>query len=751
MTNYLTSDILDRRRRRRERYIIVFLCLIISFLVYLGIKSSELGVDLPVSSSLLIFALININVILLLLLLFLTVRNLVKLLFERRKGIIGAKIRTKLVIAFITLSILPTVILFFVSAQFISSSIEYWFNLQIERSLKNSLELGQDFYEGIADDIIALGNSLSRVITHEGFMIAAKQDDLQRLIESKRKEYNLSTLEVMTKNLEKRASSQDHRIDLSMPHGPGADTVRSAIDKAVDVRSIESFAHGDLVNGVVPVFSRSETKAVVGCVIMGKFVPGRFVNKLKGVAEGLREYSQLKILKRPIKISQMITLSIVTLLIFFSSVWFGFYLSKEITVPIKELAEGTRRVASGDYDFTIDLSAKDEIGVLVDSFNQMTRDLKTSNSRLAEINRELVSSNMELEQRRLYMEVVLANVAAGVVSSDAEGTILTINKSAERMLGVKAMDIVGRNFREILTQDYGKAVQDFISDPALFKKGYLKRQVQVSLSDRTLSLLVSLNVLRDEKDGYIGMVAVFEDLTDIEQAERMAAWREVARRIAHEVKNPLTPIQLSAQRLRKRYGDKLQGEEEKVFRDCTDMIIKQVDELKRLVDEFSNFARMPASHPTPGDIRRIVEESLSLYKEAHKNIIFNFRDSKTIPIFNFDRSQLKRAVINLLDNAIEAVEGTGEIELGLDYDEVQEVVVLSVSDTGRGIAPGHKIRIFEPYFSTKRHGTGLGLAIVNAIITEHNGAIRVEDNYPKGTRFIVNLPVGVKRYNGADL
>ncbi|PIW01696.1 MAG: hypothetical protein COW41_01920, partial [Deltaproteobacteria bacterium CG17_big_fil_post_rev_8_21_14_2_50_51_6] len=226
----MTLDILDRKRRRRERYIIVFLCLIISSLVYLGMRSSELGVDLPVSNSLLIFALININVILLLLLMFLTVRNLVKLLFERRKGIIGAKIRTKLVIAFITLSIIPTVILFFVSAQFISSSIEYWFNLQIERSLKSSLELGQDFYEGIAEDIIALGNSLSRVITHEGLMIAAKQDDLQRLIESKRKEYNLSTLDVLTRNLEKRASSQDHRIDLSMPHGPGADKIKSAIE-----------------------------------------------------------------------------------------------------------------------------------------------------------------------------------------------------------------------------------------------------------------------------------------------------------------------------------------------------------------------------------------------------------------------------------------------------------------------------------------------------------------------------------------
>jgi len=714
-------------------------------------KSSDIGTELPVSNSLLIFAVININVILLLLLLFLTVRNLVKLVFERRKGIIGARLRIKLVLAFITLSILPTVILFFVSAQFISSSIEYWFNLQIERSLKKSLELGQDFYEGISDDIISLGNGLSRIITHEGLMLASRKDDLQKFIEVKRKEYNLTSLGVLSQNFESKAVSQDHRVDLSMTQGPGADVLRATLEKAVDARSIQSFAHGDLVSGVVPIFSRTESKAVVGCVVLGKFVPGRFVNKLKGVAEGLREYSQLKILKRPIKISQMITLSIVTLLIVFSSVWFGFYLSKEITIPIKELAEGTKRVAAGDYDFTIDLAAKDEIGVLVDSFNRMTRDLKTSNSMLAETNRELIRSNVELEQRRLYMEVVLANVAAGVVSADVEGTILTINKSAERMLGIQAKDIVGRGYKEILSEDYRTAVEAFLGDGSIFKKGFLKKQVHVQVEKKTLSLLVSLNVLRDDRGGYIGMVAVFEDLTDIEQGQRMAAWREVARRIAHEVKNPLTPIQLSAQRLRKRYGDKLSGSDEKIFRECTDMIIKQVDELKRLVNEFSNFARMPASNPGPGDIRRVVDEALSLYREAHKNINFVLDDSRQIPVFNFDKSQIKRAIINLLDNAIEAMDGYGEITIKLDYDEIQQVITLIVSDTGRGVLQSHKMRIFEPYFSTKKHGTGLGLAIVNTIVTEHKGTVRVEDNIPKGTRFIIELPAGVMGNDNAYL
>jgi two-component system nitrogen regulation sensor histidine kinase NtrY len=751
VSDYLTIELQDKKRRRRERYIIIALCLVISGLVYLAIKSSEMGSDLPVSSSLLIFAVININVILLLLLLFLTVRNLVKLLFERRKGILGARIRTKLVIAFVTLSILPTVLLFFASAQFISSSIEYWFNLQIEGSLKKSLEVGQELYDRVGEDMAALGNGLSRNITHEGLMLSSRREDLQRLVEAKRKEYNLASLAVISQQYEIKATSLDNRIDLSMSQGPGADVLRGAIEKAVDMRTIQSFAHGDLVSVVLPVFSRTESKAVVGCLVLGKFIEGRLVNKLKGVAEGLKEYGQLKMLKRPIKMSQMITLSIVTLIIVFSSVWFGFYLSKEITVPIKELAEGTRRVASGDYDFTIDLSAKDEIGVLVDSFNRMTRDLKTSNSRLADANRELLRSNQELEQRRLYMEVVLANVAAGVVSADEEGTVLTINKSAERMLGIKANEVIGRNYKEILSDEHRGAVEAFLSDRALFRRGFLKRQIRIPSADRMLSVLVTLNVLRDDQGGYLGMVAVLEDLTEIEQGQRMAAWREVARRIAHEVKNPLTPIQLSAQRLRKRYGERLSGEDEKIFKECTDMIVKQVDELKRLVNEFSNFARMPASSPAPGDIRKIVEEAISLYREAHKGIRFDLEDPGGVPVFMFDRSQMKRVIINLLENAVEAMEGEGRVVIALGYDESLQTVRLTVSDTGRGIPVGQRMRIFEPYFSTKKHGTGLGLAIVETIISEHKGIIRVEENHPTGTRFIIELPAGSNGGKGVSV
>jgi len=740
MKDYLEAELNDLKRRRRERYVIVFLCLVISCLIYLSLRISHLGQSLPFSSSIIAFALININVILLLLLLFLTVRNLVKLLFERKKGIMGARLKTKLVLAFVTLSLLPTTILFFVSAQFISSSIDYWFNLQIERSLKSSLEVGQDYYNGITDEILSFGNVLSRVITYEGFLIPSKNESLERFTDIKRKELGLASLKVFSKDLEMLSVSKDHRIDLTSFTDPSKEVLEHSILEGTDGQYIQSSPPGDLVGGVVPIFSRTASKAVVGLLVVTRFVPGSFVNRLHAISKGLQEYRQLKMLKNPIKASHMITLSIVTLLIIFTSVWFGFYISKEVTVPINELAEATNRIASGDYNFFIDLETKDEMGLLVNSFNRMTRDLKTGKDRLESANRELVSSNLELEQRRLYMEIVLANVAAGVVSADARGRILTINKSAERMLNIRAERIIGRNYREILSAENKKIVDTFIRNEGLLRKGFMHKQIRMTAGNRQLTLLVSMNVLQDDRGGYVGLVAVLEDLTEIEKAQRMAAWREVARRIAHEVKNPLTPIQLSAQRLKKRYGEKLSDEDAKVFLECTGMIITQVDELKRLVNEFSNFARMPAANPVPSDISEIIEESLTLYREGHKEISFVFNRSKEAPIFNLDREQMKRVMINLLDNAIEAMEGRGEVMIDLDYDSVLKMVRIEVADSGPGIDSENKVRLFEPYFSTKKHGTGLGLAIVNTIITDHDGFIRVKDNQPKGTKFVIELP-----------
>jgi two-component system nitrogen regulation sensor histidine kinase NtrY len=466
---------------------------------------------------------------------------------------------------------------------------------------------------------------------------------------------------------------------------------------------------------------------VIGVVVASHFIPKSITAKMREISQAFVEYKQLKILKKPIKFSYMMALLMVMLLILFSATWFGFYLAKDITVPIKELAEATHRLATGDLNYRIQMKSADEIGMLVQSFNQMTGDLQISRS--------------EVEQRRKYMEVVLKNVAAGVISIDEEGIVTTINTSAEQMLDIRGEALLEKKFSEVLAKEYVEQIEGLLRELKSSQKDSIEKQITLTLGGKTLSLLINLTTLKDEEGKPLGIVAVFEDLTQLIKAQRMAAWREVARRIAHEIKNPLTPIQLSAQRLRKRYLEKLQ-QDGTVFDECTRTIVKQVEELKGMVNEFSNFARMPASQPTPNRLNEIVQETLILFQEAHKQVHFEFIPQE-IPVFNIDRDQMKRVIINLIKNSLTAVEKEGEIKIQTSYHPKLQMVRLEVSDDGCGIPDEEKGKLFEPYYSTKKSGTGLGLTIVNAIIADHNGYIRVRDNVPKGTTFVIELPVRV--------
>jgi two-component system nitrogen regulation sensor histidine kinase NtrY len=370
----------------------------------------------------------------------------------------------------------------------------------------------------------------------------------------------------------------------------------------------------------------------------------------------------------------------------------------------------------------------------------MTADLRKGQMAIRRANRELQASNLELEQRRRYMEIVLANVTAGVVSIDSQGQITTINKSAEKLLGLKTSKIIGRNFRDIVAPDYLPMIKGILKDLIASGRDSIRKQVTLPASDTKVVLLVNVTTLKDENNEFMGTVVVFDDLTQLLKAQRMAAWREVARRIAHEIKNPLTPIQLSAQRLRRRYLERF-ATDDTVFDECTTMIIKQVDDLKNLVNEFSSFARMPSSNPSLNNLNDVINEALVLFQEGHKEIDFGLNIDPALPIFSLDREQIKRVIINLLDNAVAAVNGKGAITIETSFNQDLQIVTMKVSDNGCGIPAEDKPRLFEPYFSTKKSGTGLGLAIVSTIISDHNGYIRVRDNEPRGTVFIVELPI----------
>jgi two-component system nitrogen regulation sensor histidine kinase NtrY len=714
----------EERRRRNELLIIGIISVLIIIFTTIEIKLPQVGGMIPIANNIIIFSLININIILILLLIFLVIRNLVKLIFERRRKVLGAKLRTKLVVAFASLSLIPTVLLFLVAVGFITNSVEHWFKAPVEQSLQGALEVAQAYYRDFANNTVSSAQQIGRHLFKQGIFREGKTaDSLREELEIKRQEYHLSTLGVFLKGEKDPAWVEDPKlknISVQLPK-----ELLDAGFSGKEVSRLLSVGEGEVIAGISPILNPSDREEVVGIVAASLFIPKSLTAKMNEISQAFVEYRQLKILKKPIKSSYMLALLMVTLLILFFSTWVGFYLAKDITVPIKELAEATHRIASGDLNFRIQMNAADEIGTLVQSFNQMTGDLQVSRS--------------ELEQRRKHMEIVLKNVAAGVISIDEKGLVTTINTSAEQMLEVKGDEVLEKKFSEVLPKEYVEQIEGLLSELKSFRRDSIEKQVTLNLKGNPLALLINLTALKDEGEKPLGVVAVFDDFTQLIKAQRMAAWREVARRIAHEIKNPLTPIQLSAQRLRKRYLDELQ-QDGTVFDECTRTIVKQVEELKRMVNEFSNFARMPASQPTPHYLNEIIQETLILFQEGHKEVRFEFIP-RDLPVLNIDRDQMKRVMINLIKNSLAAIEGDGEIKIQTSYDSNLQMVRLEVSDNGCGIPDEDKRRLFEPYYSTKKSGTGLGLTIVNAIVSDHNGYIRVRDNEPKGTTFLIELPV----------
>jgi len=429
-----------------------------------------------------------------------------------------------------------------------------------------------------------------------------------------------------------------------------------------------------------------------------------------------------------------VTLAIITLLIIFAATWFGLFLAKGITIPIQDLAEATKRIAQGDLDHQIDIKADDEIGVLVDSFNAMTRELRKSKD-------SLERANEESERRRAYLETVLRNVSAGIIAVDRQDVITTINRAAERMLEIKVEKVIRRPYREVLAPEQMAVVAELLRELRESQDGFIEKQIDIHLKGRSLTVLMTATEIRDEEGDYMGIVLVFEDLTQLQKAERAAAWREVARRMAHEIKNPLTPIQLSAQRLQRRYGDSL-GEGGEVFQECTRTIIDQVEVLKNLVNAFSRYARMPVTSPSLNDLNSVVADAVTLFQDAHREIVFDFQRGEDIPLLNIDAEQIKRVMVNLLDNAVAALTTQeGRIEVRTSYDPVSGRAAVEVADNGCGVPPSYKVKIFEPYFSTKGSGSGLGLAIVTSIIGDHHGQVSLRDNVPQGTVVRFELPV----------
>ena len=694
------------------------------------------------------FGLINLNIFLILLLCFLIFRNVIKLVIERRRGVIGSKIRTKLVIALVFFALAPTAMLFYVSTRFITESFETWFSSKVEDTMVKTREAGALVYkrdkrrlESLARIALQRVNIVKLDGLGEDQSAYIKADALEGFDE----EYRLSAVRVFDKsgrliwNSDRSAQNNANSLDSFIVNAMD----RFERNPGMNSRSVVEVEFGrDVVKGIAPI--RNTTDATLLGVVSTE---ERFETQIiRSVETILREFSGLRPSAQLIKMSYTILLIVMVLVILFSATWLGFYVAREMLAPIQSLGEATHEVSLGNYSVVLKAKADDEIGQLINSFNRMIRDLKSKDEKVRGFTRQLETTNAELESRRKYMEFVLTNISAGVLAIDARERITSLNNAAERLLGISAKDAIFKPLREGLGESLYLTFWQPIIDQMDITTSSYNGQVELEEHGQQLTLLATANRIFDENRDDLGIVVVFDDASEQAQAQRVAAWREVARRIAHEIKNPITPIKLCAQRLLRRFNSHFSESDQKIFDSCIETIVSEVDVLRDLVSEFSKFARLPSVKTNLANLNDVILEAITRYQNSYPHVEFlHDRLADHLPLVPLDKEQMSRVFGNLIINAIAAIPESvsrGRIQFRTFLLNDYNTVRVEVGDNGVGIPEKLKHRVLEPYFSTKPEGTGLGLAIVNQVVTDHGGYLRIEDNSPTGTLVIIELPLG---------
>ncbi len=706
--------------------VIVFLIILFFAIEFYMRESQEFS---PTSlTNMLLWSLQIIVLLLFLILFFVLGRNLIKLYLERKRKVVGAHFKTKLVMFFIALSFVPTLLLFFFASDLISRNIEQWFRTPLDKILEDTKSVADGFALSSEEATLHYAQRLSKTIQKESLLSPDKRQALKGFIREKLAEYQLDEIGIYLED-EELFSYLNPNLPLHDYRELKPNIVKRAQLGEV-FRSIEPMGSGVMIRRGVALNFADVGNALVTA---GKFLPQNYAQRMNNISAFVLKYQQLKIQKNPVKTFYFLTLIFITLLIVFAASWIGFHLAKSITVPIEKLAQATREVSKGDLNVRVEDPASDELGILIESFNQMIFDLKDGHQKIAQ-------KTTELESRKQYIETILNNITTGVMAVNAQGTITTINPSAREMLGLADKDLIEHGYREILSHaKYAEILKQI--DLGMKNRYRLSdKEVQIVSNGQTTTVALALSPLRQSGSEFSGMIIVLDNLTQLIKAQKIATWKEVAQRVAHEIKNPLTPIQLSAERIIKtlKKGDRVGGE---VIEEGAKTIIQETRTIKSLVDEFSNFARMPKVVLQSCDLRQIIEQTVTPFRGIFTDIEFEILLSPDIPSpLQLDPEQIKRALINIIDNAIDAMNKKGNIRIVASFDGERQRVNLEITDSGPGISVEDKLNIFLPHFSTKKKGTGLGLAIVNQIIREHNGNIMVENNRPHGAKFIIQIP-----------
>ena len=692
------------------------------------------------NQQLLFFAALTILIFLLFVALtFVLARNILKLLVERRLGVVGSKFRTRMVVGALLLSSVPVIVMFLFSYGLMNRSIEKWFSRPVEE---------------VREDTASLATLLS---TYAAQNVQAEADAIASSFEAQRS-YETRNFAPLTAELRRHEPTLqggfaialfngDAEVSFGAPAGWGALKPKLPLNRIGRANPVHfNWNDKDYILAVAPVTNE-------GQILIGMPLPESFASTVHQIEASQARYLELSRERKLVRRTYMGLLLLLTVLVLFASTWIAIFLSKLITRPLAALAEGTQEISKGRLDYRVDVRATDEIGDLVRSFNRMAAELEFSQRQIEASSRDLEAANSAIEERRRHMETILESIPTGVLSLDAQRKITHANAALLRMLFSEHADemnsnLIGSQLETVLPRDLQEDLEALLRRAD--RMGLTASQLEFTLHGSTMNIAATVAALQHEGQ-QLGYVVVFEDLSDLLKAQKQAAWREVARRVAHEIKNPLTPIALSAERIRRHLQKGTQPDQSSlnIIHGCADTIANAVETLRTLVDEFSTLARFPASQPEAANLNSIVDSALSMFNGRLDQVHVRTQLAPDLPAVLADSEAMKRAIANLVDNAAEAVRGSmlREIQITTSLVATRDAVELVIADTGHGVTRELKEKLFLPYFSTKKRGTGLGLAIVSRIIEEHRGTIRVEENKPLGTKFILELPVAAEVIN----
>jgi len=715
----------EKVKRRKTPWVVGTL-MVASLTVLVILQSTSLWKEFAIQSSsdlLLLYALSSLNFIAFVIFAFIFGRSIVKLARERRTFELGAKIKTRLLIYFFAVSLLPIIAMAVFSYLFMNRALERWFTQIPGNVIREAREVQQ---QSLVDRSARLDESARMIAT----IIGDHQPSSAEVAEIAAAG-GLAHISIVSRDLTTEAAfdgnvSAEERVEIDrLVSGARSGTIIGPTTR--DGKGFDA-AVAQMTNGR-------------RLIIVPDPFGSRTVSQI--VENSLSEFERLKQEELIVRQVGLLTLGVLTFLLIFASSWIAFYVARGLTTPIKALAEGADEIARGNFGHRVDVLAEDELALLVSTFNSMSANLE--------------SNSIELGERRRYIETVLETLPTGVISFDSDDRVSTINPAAISILRVEAGRLIGSGLDDLVGDDSRANFQRLLararrvghaSDQTVVKGGTGNKEEEAAVE-----LIVALTATKLPEDA--GVVLVIEDLSELMAAQRASAWQEVARRMAHEIKNPLTPIQLSAERIAKRFsagrssdnGSPRQtdprGAVTKVVNESTATILREVTSLKRMVDEFSRFARLPDTKLAAGDVNRVARQAAAVFEGRLSDISLVMELGENLPDVLLDYEQLKRVYVNLIENAVEALGDTREaprIDVITRYDIAREIVISEISDNGRGIAQSDIQKLFQPYFSTKGRGTGLGLAMVNRIVAEHRGRIYVAANQPSGARFIIELP-----------